>query len=370
MKQKNRIYLLYAAVLTGVIFSTFGKAVSIDRRGLVHAMGIDRDSEGYRVTVQVFKPSGAGSDTAVDISQTNISTVTGRGSTVSEAAAQCRAVSGKELFYGHLQLICLGRDIDLTDPEELFAFALGDKNISPTAQICLAKDKASDIMEAELSTEETSAEALLSTLEVSEEYSRTVKCTLRDMLFAEKRGCTAMPVLEMQKAPSVSGEKQKDDKVESVGTAIIKDGAVQDNIISPEDGTAAALLCGKAEKAAITTEYDGKIISCSLEDCKITQRASIENGRLHIMFDMTVTARPELDITPEKNDPMAEQISDELTDRCRLMLEETLGNGEDIFGIIQAIKHRYPKVWLRYRHDPEALLKAVTNDVHVTVKVG
>lgn len=370
MKETNKIYLLLTAVLLGVMFSTFGKAVSIDRRGLVHAMGIDKAPEGYSVTVQIFKPGGAGADTAVDISRTNVSTVSGVGSTVSEAVAQCRAVSGKELFFGHLQVICLGRDVDMSDIEQLFAYALGDKNISPTAQICLAQGKASDIMEAKLSTEETSAEALLSMLRVSEEYGHTVGCTMRDMLSDGERSCTAMPVLEMHKASGGGGEKQEDDKVEPVGTVIIKDGKVCGKVIPSREGQEIAMLCAKAKKGSITAELDGRQISCALEDNSIKRSMTAQGGRLKQKFVITVTARPDLDISPDENDPLAQQISDKIRKRCEGVLAQHLKNGEDIFDITQMIKHRYPKVWLRYKDRNDELLKLVDTEVKVKVKVG
>ena len=369
MKRAKGIYLLILAVLAGVMFSTFGKALSIDRRGLVHAMGIDVQGADYLVTVQVFKPSGAGAETSVDISQTNIQTVSGHGKTVSEAVAECRAVSGKELFFGHMQLICLGKDVDMSAPEELFAFALGDKNISPTAQICLAKDKASDIMEARLSSEETSAEALLSMLKVSCEYGRTVECTLRDMLSAAERECTILPVMEVIEKSEDSGEKSEDDKVAPVGSAVIKDG-VPHELIPPEKGLETALLCKKAKKGSIVAKLDGKQISCALEDSKVRWNLRTKDGKLHLTCDIELTARPDLEITPEENDPLAKQLSAEISKRCSKALDERLKNGEDIWGIKQMIKHYYPKLLLENKGSTDKLTAQMTSEIRAYVKVG
>lgn len=363
------VYLLVTAVMCCILLSARGRSISIDRRGIVHAMGIDTCEKGYRVSIQIFQPAGSGSDTAVDVTGANVAVAVSEGKTVSEALSAAGSSTGKELFFGHLQLICLGSDIRLDDPRELFAFALGGRNISPSADICMAQGKAEELMQLKLTEDETSAEALSSLIKTSAEYSRTIGCDLRS-LFSDE-GSIAMPVLEViseSDTDSSSADSQTiSQSVKVAGTAVITH---EGKSILPEDATLfAALLSGKAEKGSIVTILDGISITSELDNCRRKRTITAENGRLMLTTNIIVSARPDNELDPDQSNKLSTAVSNALIYDCTYLQTEMLRNGTDIFDTSLLIKQRFPKLWLKYQNTPEILLSAVDVIVNITVKV-
>ncbi|SFD23195.1 Ger(x)C family spore germination C-terminal domain-containing protein [Ruminococcus albus] len=369
LRSDRAFYLLITSVLCCIILAAGGRSISIDRRGIVHAMGIDPCEKGYRVSLQIFQPAGSGSDTAVDVTGANVAVAVSEGKTVSEALSAAGSSAGKELFFGHLQLICLGSDIPLDDPTELFAFALGSKNISPSADICMAQGKAEDLMQLKLTEDETSAEALSSLITTSAEYSRTLSCDLKSLLSEE--GNAAMPVLEVisegdtdsssADSPSIS------QSVRVEGTAVItREGKI---LLTENASLSAALLSGKANKGSIVTILDGESVTSELDNCHRHRTITIKNGRLILRTNITISSRPDHELDPEQSKKLSDVTASALESDCTALQSEMFQRGADIFGTSQLIKQHFPKLWLKYRDAPEKLLSAVEAHVNITVKV-
>jgi spore germination protein KC len=332
-------------------------------------MGIDPCESGYRVSLQIFQPAGSGSDTAVDVTGANVTVAVSEGKTVSEALSKAGSSTGKELFFGHLKLICLGSEITLDEPRQLFAFALGGKNISPSAELCMAAGKAEKIMQLKLTEDETSAEALSSLLATSAEYSRTLSCDIKILLSVE---CTAaMPVLEViSEGESDSSSADVPTIYESVriaGTAVITQGGK--TMLTENDALPAALLAGKADKCSIVTDLNGESVTCELDNCRRHRAITAENGRLILTTDITLSARPDHELAPEQSRELSNVISHTLESECTTLQTKIFQSGADIFGTIQLIKQRFPKLWLKYQNAPEKLLSAIDINVNITVKV-
>ena len=367
MHTRAHISLIPAAVIACIACSSFGRSISIDRRGLVHAIGIDNDENGYKVTMQIFQPTGGGADTAVDSTKPNITVAVSEGRTVGEALAAARSSTGKELFFGHLQLICLGRDVQLGDPYELFAFALGDKNISPAASLCMAEDTAAELMEIRLSEEEISSEALNGLLEVSSEYSETVPCDIIKLLNSD--GMTAMPMLkangEEKDSSSEDNSTEVSRMIKLAGTAVTG----SDTLLDARQSMAAAMLCGQAEKAYLVTDIGSEEITSALEDISARPALSIKDGKMLLTTHITLTARPDRQLDSRKSTALAGAVSSRLEHECEQLQIKMLSRGEDIFGTKQLIKHSYPQIWLQNADAPDKLLNSLGVSVKVSVKV-
>lgn len=373
MQSGKHILLIPTAVLACIMCSSFGRSISIDRRGLVHAIGIDTAEHGYKVTMQIFQPTGGGADTAVDSTKPNITVAVSEGRTVGEAISAARSSTGKELFFGHLQLICIGRDVSLADPYALFAFALGDKNISPAAELCMAENTASELMEIHLSEEEISSEALSGVLKLSGEYTETVSCDLITLLTSD--GHAAMPMLTALSEEKQNSSEQKEDSGDS-GTEVsrsikLKGTAVTESsdVLDRQQATAAAMLCSKADKACVVSKIGNFSVTSSLEDISTHRTIDLNNGRLLLTNRITLTARPDRQLDSRESDALAQAISARFRNECDRLQTEMLSRGEDIFGISQLIKHKFPELWLKYADNTDTLLAAVSVHTDVLVKV-
>ena len=107
MKNHNlQIIFLIIAISAAALFFSANQSYNINDRALVHAIGIDydKDSDKYKISLQIFKPQGAGSDTSIDPSKTNMQLIKADGKNVSDALNHCQYEYGRELFMGHLQI--------------------------------------------------------------------------------------------------------------------------------------------------------------------------------------------------------------------------------------------------------------------------
>ena len=363
-RSRRTAYMLLAAVFICVMLSSSGSGISIDRRGLVHAMGIDSTGSGYRISLQIFQPSG-GAENSVDVTKPNVSVTVSEGKTVGEAVAAAGSSSGKELFFGHLQLICLGSDIKPDDPYGLFAFALGDKNISPSVDICCCSDTAEKLMQTKLTDEETSAQALCSLIKNGSNDSQTISCDLKELLSSQ--GCCAVPVLSVNEdAEDESGENSKalSECVVISGTRVYG----SDITLDSRESAAAAMLSGRAKNGCTVTELDGNEITCIIEKCRRCRKLIDNNGVPVLYTKLTVSARPDRELDPEKSRELGEKISQELESECLALQNKLFSNGADIFGTVQLIRQRMPKYAVGHSNDIPAMIRSVRTVTEVEVK--
>lgn len=358
--------LLCITLIAVFVFSGYNHSVEIQDRLLCHALGIDFSEGEFEVSVQAFKPSGAGSDTPVDITKSNIELVYGKGRTVSEALEECENQRGKEIFLGHLQLISLGSGVDLGQPEQLFEFCLKDRTVYLGVDICLSKTTASELMEVELSNDMLATENYIDVIEKNAEKSRTVRCRLLDLLNLQPQGCALLPVLSVKKPPE--DKKELSEPVLTISeTAVIKDGRALDETLSAEDIGAFCMLCGGGKQADLVLEEGGKSFSISIG--KQSGKACAEQGDGILLYKarLTVVVHRLRDV---EGSPEPETVSELVKDRLQIQLEKLFKKRvneqkDDIFGLWKLVRQKYPGTFLKYEGELEKLYAAAEADLEI-----
>ena len=344
------------------VFSGNSHTLEIQQRLLCHAMGIDFENGEYSVTIQAFKPSGAGSDTPVDITKSNIEIVSASGKTVSEALEKCEAIKGKSVFLGHLKLICFGRSVDFSDPQRLFEFCLKDKTVYLGVGVCLSDTTAKELMGLELTASALSTENYTSVIKKNAEKSRTVKCTLLD--FFSQRSCTNSVVLPVLRANSKGeddgSQKKGKPPLELTSTAVIKDGRVLDKRLLPEESAGLCLLRKGCEEADLVLDLGSGKSSVRASVRTRKQRITEENGRLVYTPKLTVVVHKIKDIvTTVEPEEVARKFTDELKRQFdKAFGEFVAGENADVFGICKQIRCEYPGTFLENEDDIGLLLRA------------
>ena len=358
--------LLCAALIAIFVFSGYDHTVEIQDRLLCHALGIDYDGAEYEVTVQAFKPSGAGSDTPVDITKSNIEVAYGKGKTVSEALEECENQRGKDIFLGHLQLICLSRNIDLSQPKQLFEFCLKDRTVYLGVKICLSETTARELMEVELSNDMLATENYIDVIEKNAEKSRTVCCRLLDLLNLHGNACALLPVLSVKEPPEDKKELTEPVLIVSE-TAIVMNGKVLDKTLEAQDIGAFCLLCGEGKQADIVLENEGNKFSVSVG--KGASKVSIEQGSGILLYKarLTVVVHRLKDIDGSYDSKMiGDLVNNELREQLKIVFRTCVNeNGADVFGIWKLVRQKYPKTFLEYKGDLKKLYSSAQAEFEV-----
>lgn len=171
---------LWLIMLTLVLVSFDNhESIEISERALVHAVGIDQSEKGITVTLQVFKASGAGSDTQIDPSKPNIFVISNTAESFDEAMDKCESQMGKYLFIGHNQIIVLGSQVSFDDPNKLLGYFIKNKDNYLGVSVVMAENTAKEIMEVQLSSGAVASENFT---EIIEMYYRNGETVFSDML--------------------------------------------------------------------------------------------------------------------------------------------------------------------------------------------
>ena len=281
------------------------------------------------------------------------------------------AKAGRELFFGHLQLICLGEELDLEDPEELFAFAVKDKNIFLGTPICTADGTAEEIMRVRSSPEETAAEAMGDLIENGISEGQVPDYRLIDVAATVESGTAAMAMLRASEEENgSSSEEGQGGSVELAGTAVIREGRLVKKL-DPELSRTCVLMAGRTERSSTAFTLGGRRYSARLTDISVSSRVYISAGRPVLERRFSLTARVPADLhSAEDSAAAAADIRDRLEADMAAAAEELIvDRGTDIFGFFTQVRHSAPALAVRYEQSPEKLLRLMQYRFIVEVDV-
>lgn len=384
-KRKIQVTVILLIAAVTLLFSSFGRQLDIEERVLCHAMGVDYEDGEYKVSLQVFKTQGMGSDTPLDVSQSNIQTVNCSGRTIRDAIESCQYQLGREVFLGHLQIICFSKNVDFSSPEELFSFAIKDKNVFLGVELCMAENTAEELMNVQLTRGTMSSENFTQVIKMGVKNEITVECRLIDLLSCIRSPqYVAMPIISIKdpqgdfsdgKEGSAQEEKsaeQQEPLLEIKKTALIKNGTVLEEYLSHADASGCQWLTGKAEQYYDIIDYHGSPMDVRITSDGHSLKLDSENGRLVCRLKLTVLAHTALDIRDEKS-------SDEVAGLVEKRLEEDITgvwnkavseNKTDIFGVWRLFRHKYPKSYLKYADRLDDVLSSIELKTDITCRVS
>ncbi|MBR1764408.1 MAG: hypothetical protein IJ746_03340 [Ruminococcus sp.] len=347
--------------------------VASQERAMVHAVGIDREEDGYRVTLQVFRPEGSGPDTQLDAAKSNVFCISDKGETVEEALLRCEDRLGEFLFLGHDQLIVLGQDADLTDPRGLFSYFLRGRECYLGVRVISADCEAARLLKAELSEGAVAAENLVDVADRHYKNSSTVRCDLLGLLNSCELGCAVVPLAEPRSADGTAadseseggdsgsgsdkeGESKKEgDTVSAAGAAVFVDGRRSFELEPRLCGALNCLLGGRESELLQLSGRRGPV-SVTLRHEGAETSYDIKDGRVRCRFDIKLSVIA--DNTTEAEFPpsdLCRQAEEAVLDQCRALTDTAYSEGADVLGIAAAIRQRFPKFYRAHSSDPREL---------------
>lgn len=330
---------------------------SLDR-AMVHAVGIDSCGEGVRVTLQIFRPEGAGSDTQLDPAKDNIFVISAEAPTVGEAMTECSGRIGEMLFIGHVQLVVIGSGIRLDDPGRLFAYFVKSKESYLRADIARAEN-AEELLSAELSEGVVAAQSLVGIIARHEESSDTARCELLTALGASGN-TLVMPRL------SLTGGEEK--TVSAAGAEVYVDGRSSFSL-SKEECRGLARFRRKETEFTLTAESKGGSAAVTLEDCSRRVSLTESGGRLSCRFETGVLINNDqsIDLLFDRG-ALIRSCGERIDRNTARIIALCYEKKADLIGLGELVRCRYPGVWLRCGGDFPSIL-ALT-DISCETKVS
>ncbi len=325
---------------------------------IVEAIGIDRTDDGYTVTLQYFNTDTSGGTTAIDSSQPNAVTVSGKGETIESALEALSYSCGKSIMPGSAGLIVFGRDAarDLMDS---LSFAMAHYSGNPRAYIAVSETTASDILNVKFSEGNASVEKLESILRNAEDIGLSCPQVLHqaaEMLCAPT-GSTVLPLLAVSENGSELTEEGN--TVQLTGGAVCTaDGYAA--TLTPEDMSGLLMLTRDGCKCEMTVICRGKTVRVMLYGTKARITPSLAGGKLN--FDITVSADCKI-VSSQLPDPYEERnaverlAGDEVSRRVLSVLRKSANSlGADVAGLSYKIRSHSPALWNAVSADYRACL--------------
>ncbi|MBQ7187518.1 MAG: hypothetical protein IJR91_07790 [Ruminococcus sp.] len=335
-----------------------GTVSSLDR-AMVSAVGIDTSDKGYKVTLQIFRPDSAGTDTQLDPAKANIFVVSEAAATVEEAMNRCEDRLGEFLFIGHNQLTVIGEGVELSRPEQLLASLYKSKESYLGARVAYS-ESAEKLLSAELSEGIVAAQSVVSIIERHCENSSSVSCDLLRAMDAG-RDTVVMPLL---RTVSSKGEET----VSAEGAAMFTDGIHRCDL-DAQECSAAALLTNECSRAVLDYETEDGLSSVTVKGLRCRRAIAEEGGRLSCRFTVEGEIQEDQSTPPAgERESLVGQCEDELEQRCSRLIGLIYEQEADPIELTELISSRFPGVWYGCGEDFAEALKLT--DISVKAKIS
>ena len=206
---------ILALFITSILLSSCVKAVNLQDRAIVQAVGVDYSNGQYAVTMQIFSPEGSGSQTLIDPTKQNAKIITCYGESISKAIEETSVSEGKRFFLGHNRLIVLGESTDKLSLYQVLAYFTDAMDSRADVKV-LKTQKAYDILNTQINQGILPALTIEKTIENAFETSKITRTFLIDIL---KHDSLLIPKIETV---------ENDDELKTVsltGTALYEKGS-------------------------------------------------------------------------------------------------------------------------------------------------
>ena len=344
---------MVSLLLTGCVPHT-----ELNERAIIEAVGIDFDNGQYTVTMQYYNTLGSESD---DISETNVLTAKGTGSSVYNAIADAGFSDGKTLMFGVNQLIIIGENAAQKDIKELLGFATTYYQSHSDVKIAVSEGTAENILSVKFKEGLISTKKLKFLFSNAEETGFSANRNIIEVMSAMS-GSTESVCLPLLKTSDTDSDVSEDGRtVEICGGVVYKNKVMADKI-SLEAMSGVELLSNKGKESVISLKYEGKEISVNAYGIRTEITPYIDDGQL--VFSVKTRANGEFlsaDLNGN-NAALAEEIgrlsSERLESRMKRAAEEAvLNHGTDVLMLEAAVRNKSYGLWLEIKDRWEETLK-------------
>lgn len=305
----------------------------LHQRILIQGIGVDKTSQGYRVTVRA----------ASSEEETGEELYTCQGASVLEALSSLSLSTGREPFYSHNYLVVFGRSCGEEGLDKSMDFFIRYYNTRPAVQMYLAEDRAEEILSAKRDDQFVPIQELQNLGKSGKYNGKAVSVDFLEFVNGASRPGSS-PVLP------VLGIKQ--DRVELLGTAYfqkyqlagfltldqtrgylamkgtLKSGEL---VVQGEDfGTVTLTVSKGSGKREVDFQGDVPIFRTVYQVTADVSAISGETSSLGEEFYTAVERKVAQQLEKEMNQVLEEVL---LEDQC------------DIFGFGNYLSQRYPKRW-------------------------
>ncbi len=297
----------------------------LDQLAITEAIGIDYADGKYEVTVQYFNMEGAGGNSPIDPSKSNVINVTGKGDTVSAALESASIKCGRGFMYGITTIIILGREALGQDVRKTLSFAESYYQSDPSVLIAAADGKASDILGVKFKEGIISVEKLEMIITNAEYYGLAESVKILEFLSEQhrKNAATALPLLKEAETGSDATDDGK--SVELTGGVLISEHKLSSDL-SLSDLAGLQLLGKKPQNTVVGAKVDGANVSVTIYDIDTNITHELTEEGLKFYIKIHANGKYTDSQLNSKSDYYGETVEDICAETLKKRTEEALLN--------------------------------------------
>lgn len=349
MKKKVLIILIcLIALLTGC-----AGASQINRRAFVQLLGIERDEDIYKATLQLYNNGNLGQNQEDENKTYDI--ITGTGATVQEAVSDAGLKQGKDLFLGHVKLLVIGKG--LSNPADELLVLLKGNNVSPACPVIYSDSP-------EEAARRNGSEETLALLDGRAIRGKTTLTRLSSLYADIKAGGASSPI------PEVIADDENG--LSFGGLALVGKDGIKNGFPS-EDILGLRILngdIGPKDRIYIPAGINEAPVTVMITGCKTQNSIDIENNAPVINSEITVSIRITENPFGADSALISEKISENLKDACISAYSSAIWyNKSDILKIYKMIRKYRPDYADFYLSDSDSALEGSILNVNVNMKL-
>lgn len=376
----KRKYFFLIIMLLGAVYFTNGRPTEIAERIMVHAIGIDKESYGYKVTMQTFTPGASGSETSIDPSEPNVSIVNGSGATVTDAVRGCYSKLGGNVFIGQNQIIIFGHDIDLSQKEDIFGFFLSSSESFLNVDCAAAENTAEEILNIPISGSTVTSEKYPQMIESAAENGRCIKTDFMQLLCGMESHDQSV-ILPVFSKTSASEKKENEQSSGGSGGESqelqeaelqIKNGALFVNgkfsaEITYEQMGIAGLLGGGGKYVHTELRSDDRDYSKTYRLRSREVTSEISDGEIIFHINCRVSPKDSEMFSESSQRDESNRIATELIEKKSQSFAEDVCEKftPELLGADAYIKRFYPRLYAKYADDPKPLYDHIRFEINI-----
>ncbi len=349
-----------AAVLTLTLSGCSSSGEEVNKRTFVQIMGLEKQADYYNVSLQFYKPES--SDGNPDISKANSDSVTGRGTTITEALTDAELKTGKSVFTGHTKLLVLGDG--LGDPSDELSVLYGNSaygNVSPSCPVAYSKVP-SAITETFMTEGLFSADRLIGKMESAVNNGRAFYTSVASLAESTEvsEAAAILPVIYAE-----------NENVYFSGGAFTDKNGIHGNLPESELYGMIILRNDFPDRCEINVPVTVNSItaSASIVKAKCRKTAVYNEGRLEISAEICADIRINENTHGLDNERLVRAVSEKIKDSVVSAYSTAVWyNSCDIYGINKAVRRDCHEIYDELSADDSNILRNSILNVKIMAK--
>ena len=355
----KRLFILIAAL----IFLTGCSTVTqVQRRVVVHAIGIDPHEKGFEVSYQIFSGGEASSGGPVDASESTVVTLLAQGRNLYETEESLRLQTGKEVFLGDTELIVISEEL-FDEPLEPLLDYFRRSDIYLGVNVVYCRGSAQETIGAKLNQNSATAILLRGVIESAIEAGRACSSRIIEISNAVRgKQALPIPILSLEREDSGdSKETSLTDLTVGVFNSLVVSHSGSIGEIGENCAMGIRLLRGDVSEMSLTVPTGEGYSAVQLEELGVSRSVSIKDGAPVIR--VSITGQCSLRYGGDNFSEAKAAAEKQILSLCGEAFEKQRDLGEDLTGVLKLLR-RYESGYAEsIENDPERAVKEAVFEI-------